>query len=288
MLLPQLNIRHHQLIPIVQGAMGSGISASKLSSAVAREHGMGTIASVNLFRLHPDLLTESRIKPSQKKYDVLNRIALDREIKSALALSEGRGMIAVNIMKSLPDYTELVRQACESGAQAITVGAGLPLDLPQLTQNHPNVALIPILSEPRGIKIVLKRWLKNNRLPDAIIIEHPAYQAQRKSHFSRSNNHFDFPTAIEQTFDIFNQLGLEDEKIPLIIAGGMGHFDKIVTALTQWGASGVQIGSAFSYTQECDALVNFKQWLASNHTEKNFPNSIISRLITCRYTHSIS
>ena len=40
-----LIIRGKELIPIVQGGMGIGVSASGLSSAVARENGLGTIAS---------------------------------------------------------------------------------------------------------------------------------------------------------------------------------------------------------------------------------------------------
>ena len=42
-----LQIRGRKLIPIVQGGMGVAISASSLSSAVARENGVGTIASVD-------------------------------------------------------------------------------------------------------------------------------------------------------------------------------------------------------------------------------------------------
>ncbi|MCO6516393.1 MAG: nitronate monooxygenase, partial [Snodgrassella sp.] len=38
-----LIIRNHHLIPIVQGGMGVGVSASSLASAVARENGVGTI-----------------------------------------------------------------------------------------------------------------------------------------------------------------------------------------------------------------------------------------------------
>ena len=59
-----LTIRGKTLIPIVQGGMGVGISASSLSSAVARENGIGTIASVDLRHLHEDLLAESKIQPS--------------------------------------------------------------------------------------------------------------------------------------------------------------------------------------------------------------------------------
>ena len=55
------------------------------------------------------------------------------------------------------------------------VGAGLPLDLPDLTADFPDVALIPILSDARGIQLVVRKWARNNRLPDAIVIEHPRY-----------------------------------------------------------------------------------------------------------------
>ena len=55
------------------------------------------------------------------------------------------------------------------------MGAGLPLDLPELTQRFPDVALVPILSDARGIGIVLKKWMRKKRLPDAIVIEHPRY-----------------------------------------------------------------------------------------------------------------
>ncbi|WP_373707257.1 nitronate monooxygenase, partial [Neisseria dentiae] len=164
------------LIPIVQGGMGVGVSASKLSSAVARENGLGTIASVDLRHLHDDLLAESKINPSEEKYAKLNHIALDREIQKAKADAQGKGMIAVNVMKAVKDHQRLVRQACESGADAIVMGAGLPLDLPEMTEGyHKNVALLPILSESRGINIVLKRWMKKGILPDAIVIEHPAH-----------------------------------------------------------------------------------------------------------------
>lgn len=266
-----LTIRNRQLIPIVQGGMGVGISASRLSSAVARENGVGTIASVDLRHLHPDLLEQSKENPSEEKYDKLNRIALDREIKAALAQSEGRGMIAVNVMKAVKDHIGLVRQACESGAHAIVMGAGLPLDLPEMTHDYPDVALLPILSESRGIGIVLKRWMKKNRLPDAIVIEHPGHAAGHLGAATVAGTNdarFEFKRVLEETFELFKKLGLEREKIPLIVAGGMANFQKITTALKDWGAAAVQIGTAFAVTQEGDAHINFKKILAGAEGEQ--------------------
>ena len=266
-----LIIRGKSMIPIVQGGMGVGISASKLSSAVARENGVGTIASVDLRHLHPDLLAESEINSSEEKYTHLNRIALDREITKAKANSEGRGMIAVNVMKAVKDHAAYVRQACESGADAIVMGAGLPLDLPEMTEGCKDIALLPILSESRGIGIVLKRWMKKGVLPDAIVIEHPAHAAGHLGATTVAgvnDEKFEFKRVLEETFEIFKKLQIESEKIPLIVAGGMANFSKVSTALKDWGASAVQIGTAFAVTQEGDAHLNFKKTLAGAETEK--------------------
>ena len=267
-----LVIREKSLIPIVQGGMGVGVSAAKLSSAVARENGIGTIASVDLRHLHDDLLAESKINPNEEKYTRLNKIALDREIQKAKADSAGRGMIAVNVMKAVKDHAAYVRQACESGADAIVMGAGLPLDLPEMTEGyHKDVALFPILSESRGINIVLKRWMKKGILPDAIVIEHPAHAA---GHLGAAtvdgvnDTKFEFKRVIEETYEVFKNLGLESEKIPLILAGGMANFDKITTALKTWGADAVQIGTAFAVTEEGDAHLNFKKTLAGAEMDK--------------------
>ena len=267
-----LRIRGKSLIPIVQGGMGVGVSASKLSSAVARENGVGTIASVDLRHLHEDLLAESKINPTEEKYCTLNHIALDREIQKAKADAQGKGIIAVNVMKAVKDHQALVRQACESGADAIVMGAGLPLDLPEMTEGyHKDVALLPILSESRGINIVLKRWMKKGILPDAIIIEHPAHAAGHLGAMTVdgvNDEKFDFKHVIEESCEVFKKLGLESEKIPLILAGGMANFDKITTALKTWGASAVQIGTAFAVTEEGDAHLNFKKTLAGAPLEQ--------------------
>ncbi|MBO7081712.1 MAG: nitronate monooxygenase [Neisseriaceae bacterium] len=269
---PLLTIKNKALLPIVQGGMGVGISASRLSGAVAHENCMGTIASVDLRHLHPDLLEESQKNPTEEQYNRLNCIALDREIKSALANSDGQGMIAVNVMKAVKDHKAHVRQACESGAHAIVMGAGLPLDLPDMTEDFPNVALLPILSESRGIGIVLKRWLKKNRLPDAIIIEHPNHAAGHLGAPSLASavhdEKFEFSRVLTEAREIIKSLGLESEKIPMILAGGMANAQKIKTAICEWGASAIQVGTAFAVTREGDAHENFKRTLLGATTEQ--------------------
>jgi len=265
--LRPLPIKGKVLLPIVQGGMGVGVSASKLASAVARCGGMGTISSVDLRRLHPDLMQETKHLDKEldarQRIDAANLTALDREIKQARQMSQGQGWLAVNIMKALSAYEACVHQAIESGADALVVGAGLPLDLPDLTRNHPQVALIPILSDARGVQLLVRKWEKKGRLPDAIVIENPRLAG---GHLGAAkiadlnDSRFDFEVVLPQVLEFFKASGIEN-LIPLIAAGGISsHAD--IARLQSMGASGVQLGTAFAVTQECDASLAFKNILA--------------------------
>jgi nitronate monooxygenase len=172
-------------------------------------------------------------------------------------------------MRAVADYASYVRQSCESGADAVVVGAGLPLDLPELTAAHPQVALIPILSDVRGIGLVLKKWMRKNRLPDAIVIENPRYAAGHLGAplaASVNDPHFAFPAVLEGTLALFRQLGIERENIPLIAAGGI-HSHEQLQQLFALGASAVQLGTSFAVTEEGDAHPNFKKVLAEARPE---------------------
>lgn len=260
-------LKGQSLIPVVQGGMGVGVSAGRLAGSVARLGGVGTISSVDLRRLHPDLMAATghldKEADARERIDTANLEALAREIRKARKISEGRGLIAVNVMKALSAYEDSVRQALACGADALVVGAGLPLDLPELAREHPQTALIPILSDARGVQLLVRKWEKKGRLPDAIVIEHPRLAgghlgAARVADLQ--DTRFDFDVVLPQVLEFFRQAGIERE-IPLIAAGGIGCRDDILR-LQALGAAAVQLGTAFAVTQECDADPAFKQVLA--------------------------
>lgn len=260
--LPTWSLRGRTLLPVVQGGMGVGVSAHRLAGSVAKLGAMGTISSVDLRQHHPDLLAQGA--RDKDLLDRLNLIALDREIKAALALSEGHGAIAVNVMKAVGAHGPQVRQSCESGAHAIVMGAGLPLDLPEMTADFPDVALVPILSEPRGVNIVLRKWMRKNRLPDAIVVEHPGFAGGHlgATKLDEVTDHrFDFPLVLEGIFEVFDKLGIARDTIPIIVAGGI-HTHEQVLELLGMGAKAVQLGTAFAVSTEGDAHANFKRVLA--------------------------
>jgi nitronate monooxygenase len=249
--------------------MGVGVSAHRLAGTVARAGAVGTVASIDLRHHHPDLLEMTAGARDKDAIDRANLIALDREITRALALSEGHGAIAVNVMKAVSQHAAYVRQACASGAHAIVMGAGLPFDLPEMVAGYPDVALIPILSDARGVQIVVKKWMRKNRLPDAIVIEHPHYAgghvgAPRLEEIA--DPRFDFALVLEAVQASFRELGIERERIPLIVGGGV-HTHEQVVELLALGASAVQLGTAFAVTEEGDAHPSFKKVLAEAKPE---------------------
>lgn len=264
-----LRIRGRSVLPIVQGGMGVGVSAHRLAGSVAALGGVGTIASVDLRRLHEDLMAETGRSRDRAQIERANCTALAREIRAAQKLASGCGMIAVNVMRAVSQYAQYVRTACETGADAIVMGAGLPLDLPELTADYPQVALIPILSDARGVSLVLKKWMRKNRLPDAIVIEHPAHAG---GHLGAAkvedlnNPRFDFEVVLPEILALYREMGIPAQSIPLIAAGGINNHLQ-VRKLFALGASAVQLGTAFAVTEEGDAHPTFKHVLANAKPE---------------------
>ncbi len=265
--LTGLNLLGKTLLPIVQGGMGIGVSANRLAGSVAALGAMGTIASVDLRRHHPDLMERTSglgVGESAKKtIDAVNLEALEREIRAARERAAGQGLLAVNVMRAVSAYAASVTRALECGIDAIVVGAGLPLDLPDLARDHPRVALVPILSDARGVQLLVRKWERKQRLPDAIVIENPRFAG---GHLGAAkvddlnDTRFDFETVLPQVRAFLRSAGVESE-VPLIAAGGVRCLADIVR-LQGLGAAAVQLGTPFAVTQEGDADPEFKRVLA--------------------------
>lgn len=262
--LPRWRLRGRSLLPIVQGGMGVGVSAHRLAGNVARLGAMGTLSSVDLRQHHPDLLARTEGRRDKALTDAANLEALDREIRAALEIAGSEGAVAVNVMKAVGAHAGYVRQSCESGAHAIVMGAGLPLDLPELTAQFPDVALVPILSEARGVAIVLRKWMRKKRLPDAVVIEHPGTAgghlgATRLDEVGAAR--FALEPVLESVLATFGELGLARDQVPIVVAGGINSHQRVRETLAL-GASAVQLGTAFAVSTEGDAHPEFKRVLA--------------------------
>jgi NAD(P)H-dependent flavin oxidoreductase YrpB (nitropropane dioxygenase family) len=237
-------------VPIIQGGMGVGISLSGLASAVANEGGVGIISAAGLGMLYKD--------PSQD-YLANCITGLRQEIRKSREKSNG--IIGVNIMVALSNYEDLVRTSIEEGVDIIISGAGLPLDLPKYLTPGSKTRLIPIVSSARAAVLICNKWLTNfNYLPDAVIVEGP--KAGGHLGFKPDqifDENFTLEKIIPEVVAVVDPIGmLNGKEIPVIAAGGIYTGADIVKIL-KLGASGVQMGTRFVTTDECDASNEFKQ-----------------------------
>ncbi|WP_060826417.1 nitronate monooxygenase [Sulfurospirillum cavolei] len=250
--------------PIVQGGMGLGISWDKLAGSVSAEGGLGVISSIGTGYYENTAYTKKTI--NARPFDTENfysKEGLSAIIRNARKIC-GEKALAVNILYAINDYDRVVKDACEAGANMIITGAGLPTNLPEFTADYPDVALIPIVSSAKALKIICKRWTQRyNRLPDAIIVEGP---------LSGGHQGFTYEQCAMEEYQLENLIApiLEEIKawgdFPLIAAGGIWDHDDI-QKMMDLGASGVQMGTRFIGTHECDADLVFKEMLVDARQE---------------------
>lgn len=242
--LPKLVIGDLVLeLPIIQGGMGVGVSKASLAGAVSLEGGLGVIASVGLGE---DGTVGSYIDRSSE--------ALRAEIKKV----KDQGLaVGVNIMVALSNYKELVQTCVEEKVDVIISGAGLPLRLPEFAGDC-TTKLVPIVSSAKAAKLICKTWLrKYSRLPDAIVTEGPLAGGHLGFSFEMLSNGTAEPLE-KIVVSVVEMLKEFDKKIPVIAAGGIYTHDDIVNII-KLGAAGVQMGTRFVATHECDASNEYKQ-----------------------------
>ncbi len=254
--LPTLRIGQHTArYPIIQGGMGIRISGARLASAVANAGGVGIVSAVALG------FGSAYFDPKQGKRNLFeaNRLALIDELQEARRLSP-TGIIGINSMVAGQDHEIVTRTAAEYGVNLIIAGAGLPLQLPEYTRDYPDVALVPIISSTRAAKVICRKWeRKYGRLPDALIVENPNTAG---GHLGAKSE--ELGTEDLEAEQVIPELVtyLRDElkvDIPVIAAGGIWKRADIDQALAL-GASGVQMGTRFITTDECDADQNYKEF----------------------------
>ena len=237
-------------IPIVQGGMGVRVSLASLASAVANEGGIGTISSIGL----------GDLEASKQEYERISREALIREICKARSMTTD-GHLAVNFMGVLSNVDDLVKTAVREGIKMIVFGAGLPTKLPALVDD-PSVNLVPIISSARVAEFILRTWDKRyERTADALILEGPlagghlGFSAEQLEHPDDYSLEKLLPEVMEAIKPYEDKFG---KKIPVIAGGGI-YTGKDIARMLSLGASGVQMGTRFVCTKECDVSREFKQ-----------------------------
>jgi len=236
-------------LPIIQGGMGVRVSNSSLVSAVSNEGALGVIAAVGL---------GEEVQDTKLSYPERSCVSFTQSIRQAR--QKTKNPFGVNIMCVLTNYEDLVNVAQNESVDVIISGAGLPLRLPALIKNT-KTKLIPIVSSARAASIICSTWQRRyKRLPDALIVEGPLAGGHLGYSLAELEDKENFSLEKILTEVLVVTRGLENGsiKIPVIAAGGV--FDgKDIAKFIRLGASGVQMGTRFVCTHECDVDLEYKK-----------------------------
>ena len=270
-------------LPIIQGGMGVGVSMSGLASAVANQGGIGVIAAAGIGMLEHD---------GSSNYLEASIRALRNEIKKARELTQG--IIGVNIMVALSNFSELVKASVDEGVDAIFSGAGLPLNLPEYLSKNSKTKLIPIVSSAKAATLIIKKWVsKYNYVPDAFVVEGP----KAGGHLGFKPEQLNDPdyTLEKIVVDVVNDIKPYEadlgKMIPVIAGGGI-YTGEDMYKMMKLGASGVQMATRFVTTDECDASIDFKNTYIHASKEDigiiKSPVGLPGRVIVNDFVHSVN
>ena len=258
MSLPGVQLKKRFLdVPIIQGGMGVGISLGGLAGAVMKEGGLGVVSAAHPGYQDPSFWSDS-VQANVK--------AIQKEAEKARRISEGHGLLGLNVMVASRDYETYVRAGVAAGYDVLLSGAGLPLSLPELA-GESEILLAPIVSSARALELLIKVWQKRYaRVPDLVVIEGPL--AGGHLGFKEADLQSGQTQALEAILEDVLQLLKEKElAIPVFAAGGVySHED--IEGLLEKGAAGVQMATRFIATVECDAAPAFKQALIDSRPEQ--------------------
>lgn len=261
MVLPTLTIGDRILpLPIIQGGMGIGVSLDGLASAVALEGGIGVISGAMVG------FGERDISKNPEEADCR---ALANVIRKAQDKSKGApGLLGLNLMVALTNFAALVRTAVAEKIDVIFAGAGLPTELPgylreaaEKAQEEIQTKIAPIVSSARGMCVIAKKWIKTyNHAPDLVVVEGP----KAGGHLGFKMEDIDSPrhqleVVIPEVMEAVKPFEDKAGRAIPVIAGGGIFTGGDICDIMKLGVAGVQMGTRFVATWECDASLAFKQ-----------------------------
>lgn len=269
-------------VPLIQGGMGIGISMGNLAGNVAKCGGLGVISATNI---------GYKSKTFWKNATQDNQTELRAQIAHAKAVADGEGLIGINVMMATTDCDLLITQAVKSGIDCIIVGAGLPVKLPEHVVGT-DVAIAPVVSSAKTVHSLCRYWeRKYNRCPDFVVLEGP----KAGGHLGFETDDIKQELALQGLLDeVKEELKWVEEKfkrqIPVFAAGGLSNRSKI-EEIIRGGADGVQVGTRFIATRECDASPAFKELYVKSSTSSlaiiESPVGMPARAIETKFTKTL-
>ena len=257
--------------PVIQGGMGVGISLSSLAGAAAKAGGIGIISTAQIGFSRPDF---------KKNPMEANLKAIHTELEKARKIAP-EGILGFNIMVATKEYAKYVKEAVKAGADVIISGAGLPIDMPKFVKeaegredcSSRRTMIAPIVSSVKSAMVICRMWdRKYQTAPDFVVVEGPragghlGFSREQLTEYGADTDHvaetYDegkYDSEIRGIIDLVKSFAEKyGKKIPVISAGGVFDHKDVLHHLAL-GADGVQVGTRFVTTEECDAPMAYKK-----------------------------
>ena len=135
------------------------------------------------------------------------------------------------------------------------------MELPKLVAGS-KTKIAPIVSTVKAARVICRFWDHHyQRMPDLVVIEGP--KAGGHLGFSRKQLEEFTPESYDQEIrgilaEVKKYADKYEKEIPVVVAGGIFTREDMLHAM-ELGADGVQMGTRFVTTWECDASEAYKQ-----------------------------
>ena len=262
------------ILPIVEGGKGIGVSNGVTAGNFAKNGAVGTFSGVNADYLNDNGVYEPIIykgKTRAERHEELVEYGIKAAVsqaKRAFDISGGLGKVHMNVLWEMGGASRVLNGVLERAKgliNGVTCGAGMPYQLGEIADKY-GVHFYPIVSSMRAFKILWKRsYDKFSHWLGAVVYECP-WKAGGHNGLSNAENPLEPQTPYHRIAELrkfMNEVGLNN--VPIILAGGVWHVKDYEEYLNnpEIGPIMFQFGTRPIFTKESPVPDEWKQKLAS-------------------------
>jgi nitronate monooxygenase len=272
--LSSVLVSGREVLPIVEGGKGIGVSNGRSAGAFAAAGAVGTFSAVNAesYDGNGNPVPVVYLGTTRKeRHEELVRKGIDggvAQAKLAHEISGGNGRIHMNILWEMGGAARVMQGILEQAkglVHGVTCGAGMPYKLAEIA-THYGVYYYPIVSSMRAFRALWKRsYHKYVKMLGAVVYEDP-WKAGGHNGLSNGED----PNVPENPYGrvaeirtFMNEVGLKDT--PIVMAGGVWHIEE----WSDWldnpaiGPIAFQFGTRPILTQESPVPEEWKKRLTT-------------------------
>ena len=230
--LESVKVSGKEMMPLLEGGKGVGVSTGLTSGEWAKAGGIGTVSAVNASSHDADgniIPVDYQGKSRKERFEELVAYGIEgglTQLREAHEIAGGNGRLHVNVLWEMGGSERILHGILEQAqgiVHGVTCGAGMPFKLASIAAQY-GVHYYPIVSSGRAFRALwLRSYRKAPELLGGVVYEDPWLAG---GHNGLSNTErFDRPEdpypRVKELRVTMNKFGLE--QTPIIMAGGVWY-----------------------------------------------------------------